>query len=71
MAIEYRGEKFSGYNKPKMTPSHPKKKAAVLAKEVTASSLSVLDRRDTDTTTAVRLDHHSSLATHLILRRVV
>tara|TARA_R110000824_G_scaffold91379_1_gene222412 strand:+ start:1653 stop:1931 length:279 start_codon:yes stop_codon:yes gene_type:complete len=33
MAIEYRGEKFSGYNKPKGTPSHPKKSHAVLAKE--------------------------------------
>jgi hypothetical protein len=31
--IEYRGEKFSGYNKPKRTPSHPKKSHAVLAKE--------------------------------------
>lgn len=27
------GEKFSGYNKPKRTPSHPKKSHAVLAKE--------------------------------------
>lgn len=26
-------EKFSGYNKPKRTPSHPKKSHAVLAKE--------------------------------------
>ena len=33
MAIEYRGEKFSGYNKPKKTPDHPKKSHAVLAKE--------------------------------------
>jgi hypothetical protein len=33
MTIEYRGEKFSGYNKPKRTPSHPKKSHAVLAKE--------------------------------------
>jgi len=33
MAIEYRGERFSGYNKPKRTPSHPKKSHAVLAKE--------------------------------------
>jgi hypothetical protein len=33
MMIEYRGEKFSGYNKPKRTPSHPKKSHAVLAKE--------------------------------------
>jgi len=33
MAIEYRGEKFSGYNKPKRTPKHPKKSHAVLAKE--------------------------------------
>lgn len=33
MSIEYRGEKFSGYNKPKRTPSHPKKSHAVLAKE--------------------------------------
>jgi hypothetical protein len=32
MSIEHRGEKFSGYNKPKRTPSHPKKSHAVLAK---------------------------------------
>ncbi len=31
--IEYRGEKFSGYNKPKRTPNHPHKSHAVLAKE--------------------------------------
>lgn len=31
--IEYRGEKFSGYNKPKRTPNHPTKSHAVLAKE--------------------------------------
>jgi len=30
--INYRGEKFSGYNKPKRTPNGPKK-SAVLAKE--------------------------------------
>jgi hypothetical protein len=33
MAIEYRGEKFAGYNKPKKTPGHPKKSHAVLAKD--------------------------------------
>jgi hypothetical protein len=33
MSIEYRGEKFSGYNKPKRTPGHPDKSHAVLAKE--------------------------------------
>ena len=33
MAIVYRGERFSGYNKPKRTPKHPKKSHAVLAKE--------------------------------------
>ena len=33
MTIEYRGEKFSGYNKPKRTPNHPKKSHVVLAKE--------------------------------------
>lgn len=33
MTINYRGEKFSGYNKPKKTPGHPKKSHAVLAKE--------------------------------------
>ena len=33
MAIKYRGETFSGYNKPKRTPNHPKKSHAVLAKE--------------------------------------
>jgi|TARA_R110000751_G_scaffold67595_1_gene137901 hypothetical protein len=32
VAIDYRGEKFSGYNKPKRTPKHPKKSHAVLAK---------------------------------------
>lgn len=30
--VTYRGEKFSGYNKPKRTPSNPKKSHAVLAK---------------------------------------
>lgn len=33
MTIEYRGERFEGYNKPKRTPNHPKKSHAVLAKE--------------------------------------
>jgi hypothetical protein len=33
MAINYRGENFAGYNKPKRTPNHPKKSHAVLAKE--------------------------------------
>jgi len=33
MSIEYRGETFAGYNKPKRTPDHPKKSHAVLAKE--------------------------------------
>ena len=33
MSVEYRGEKFAGYNKPKRTPDHPKKSHAVLAKE--------------------------------------
>jgi len=32
MAIKYRGETFSGYNKPKRTPKHPKKSHVVLAK---------------------------------------
>jgi hypothetical protein len=31
--INYRGEQFAGYNKPKRTPGHPKKSHAVLAKE--------------------------------------
>jgi hypothetical protein len=31
--ITYRGEQFDGYNKPKRTPSNPKKSHAVLAKE--------------------------------------
>jgi hypothetical protein len=33
MSIEYRGEEFAGYNKPKRTPNHPTKSHAVLAKE--------------------------------------
>ena len=32
MAIEYRGERFSGYNKQKRTPKHKTKSHAVLAK---------------------------------------
>ena len=35
MSIEYRGEKFEGYNKPKRTPKHPTKSHVVLAKEGT------------------------------------
>lgn len=31
--INYRGERFSSYNKPKKTPSHSKKSHAVLARE--------------------------------------
>jgi hypothetical protein len=31
--ITYEGETFSGYNKPKRTPDHPKKSHVVLAKE--------------------------------------
>ena len=37
--VDYRGEKFSGYNKPKRTPGHPKKSHAVLAKEGTKIKL--------------------------------
>lgn len=33
MAVERNGEKFSGFNKPKRTPKHPKKSHAVLAKQ--------------------------------------
>jgi hypothetical protein len=33
MSVEYRGETFAGYNKPKRTPDHPTKSHAVLAKE--------------------------------------
>lgn len=33
MTIEYHGEKFAGYNKPKRTPSNAKKSHAVLAKD--------------------------------------
>jgi len=33
MSIEYRGERFEGYNKPKRTPKHPTKSHVVLAKE--------------------------------------
>jgi len=33
MTIDYRGEKFAGYNKPKRTPSNANKSHAVLAKD--------------------------------------
>ena len=33
MSIDYRGEKFDGYNKPKRTPNNPNKSHAVLAKQ--------------------------------------
>lgn len=39
MAIEYRGEKFSGYNKPKRTPGHKTKSHAVLAKSGSQTKL--------------------------------
>ena len=39
MAIKKGKETFSGYNKPKSTPSHPKKSHAVLAKEGTKVKL--------------------------------
>ena len=39
MSIDYRGETFAGYNKPKRTPKHPKKSHAVLAKEGTTIKL--------------------------------
>ena len=31
--VSYRGETFSGYNKPKRTPKHPTKSHVVVAKE--------------------------------------
>jgi len=33
MSVDYRGEKFAGYNKPKRTPKHATKSHVVLAKE--------------------------------------
>ena len=39
MSIDYRGETFAGYNKPKRTPDHSKKSHAVLAKEGTTIKL--------------------------------
>ncbi len=39
MCIRRGKETFSGYNKPKRTPSHPKKSHAVLAKEGTKVKL--------------------------------
>jgi len=33
VSIDYRGETFDGYNKPKRTPKHSSKSHAVLAKE--------------------------------------
>jgi len=33
MSVEYRGETFEGYNKPKKTPKHSTKSHAVLAKD--------------------------------------
>lgn len=39
MTIKKAKETFSGYNKPKRTPSHPKKSHAVLAKEGTKVKL--------------------------------
>ena len=33
MSVEYHGEIFEGYNKPKRTPKHPTKSHVVLAKE--------------------------------------
>lgn len=38
-------ETFSGYNKPKATPSHPTKSHAVLAKDGDKKSLYALDKK--------------------------
>jgi hypothetical protein len=38
-------ETFSGYNKPKKTPSHPTKSHAVLAKEGDQRNLYALDKK--------------------------
>jgi len=35
VSVNYRGERFSAYNKPKRTPKHPTKSHVVLAKEGT------------------------------------
>jgi hypothetical protein len=39
MTIKRGSETFAGYNKPKRTPSHPKKSHAVLAKEGNTTKL--------------------------------
>lgn len=39
MAIKRGKETFAGYNKPKRTPSHPKKSHAVLAKQGSTTKL--------------------------------
>jgi len=38
-SIEHSGERFSGYNKPKRTPKHPKKSHVVAAKEGSKTKL--------------------------------
>jgi len=38
-SIKRGSETFSGYNKPKVTPNHPKKSHAVLAKEGSTTKL--------------------------------
>ena len=45
MAITYRGERFTGYNKPKRTSGHKTKSHAVLAKEGDKIKLIDLDNR--------------------------
>ena len=47
--IEYRGEEFKGYNKPKRTPNHPTKSHAVLAKEGDAIKLIRFGEQGADT----------------------
>jgi len=50
MSIEKSGETFSGYNKPKRTPNHPKKSHAVLARSAGKEKLIRFGEKGASTT---------------------
>lgn len=67
--IDYRGERFQGYNKPKRTPSHPTKSHAVLAKVGDKIKLVRFgqkgvrgDRKNTSRARAFRARHAKNIA---------
>jgi hypothetical protein len=62
MSINYRGEKFAGYNKPKRTPGHPEKSHAVLAKSGSQVKLIRFGQQGVSGSPAFKARHAKNIA---------